>query len=152
MPVMWPRRVERSAVMSPNFSIGTLISIWTIGSSRTGRAAWNALRKACGRGRLERLLRAIDRVVAAEEDLDLDVDDRVARDDPLLQLLADPLLDRRDELVGDHAPLDRVDEVEPLAARPGAGCGAGRRRTGRGRRSASCGGGGPRPSPVIVSR
>ena len=69
-----------------------------------------------GRGGLERLLRAIDRVVPAEEDLDLDVHDRVARDDPLLQLLADALLDGRDELVGDHAPLDRVDEVEPLAA------------------------------------
>ena len=147
MPVMWPRRVDRSAEMSPNFSSGTTTSRSTIGSSSTGRAARNALRKALADGGLERLLRAVDRVVRAEEDLGLDVDDRVARDDALLQLLADPLLDGRDELVGDDAPLDRVDEVEALAPRRGAGCGAGRRRTGRGRRSASCAGGAPRPRP-----
>ena len=46
MPVMWPRRVDRSAEMSPNFSSGTTTSRLTIGSSTTGRAATNALRKA----------------------------------------------------------------------------------------------------------
>src|SRR5207302_8690582 len=71
-----------------------------------------------GRRGLERLLRAVDRVVAAEEDLDLDVDDGVPRDDRLVELFADALLDGGDVLVGDHAPLDRVDEVEPLAAVP----------------------------------
>ena len=104
MPVMWPRRVDRSAEMSPNLAAGTVTSIETIGSSRPGWAFSKALRKARGGGRLERLLRAVDRVVLAEVDLDLDVDDLVARDDPLLHLLADALLDGRDELVGDRRP------------------------------------------------
>src|SRR4029077_3557095 len=75
-----------------------------------------------GRGGLERLFRTIDRMIPAEEDLDLDVDDRVPGNDPLFKLLAHPLLDRGDVLVGDHGPLDRVDEVEALApaARPHA--------------------------------
>ena len=104
MPVMWPRRVERSAETSPNFSIGTVISMVTIGSSRTGRDSRNALRKAAAEAVLNACSELSTGVVAAEEDLDLDVDDRVARDDPLLQLLADPLLDGRDVLVGDHRP------------------------------------------------
>ena len=119
MPVMWPRRVDRSAEMSPNFSPGTVTSIETIGSSSTGWACSNALRKAVAAGRLERLLRAVDRVVLAEVDLHLDVHDLVARDHPLVHLLAHALLDGRDELVGDRAPLDRVDEVEALAALAG---------------------------------
>ncbi len=105
--------------MSPNFSAGTVISMVTIGSRRAGPGLLERLAERRGRGRLERLLRAIDRVVLAEEDLHLDVHDLVARDDALLHLLAHALLDGRDELVGDRAPLDRIDEVEALAALAG---------------------------------
>ena len=63
MPVMWPRRVDRSAEISPNFSTGTLTSSVTIGSSRTGRGLLESLAEGVGRGGLERLLRAIDRVI-----------------------------------------------------------------------------------------
>ena len=116
---MCPRRVDRSAEISPNFSPGIVISIVTIGSSRAGCACSNALRKAVAAGRLERLLRAVDRVVLAEVDLHLDVHHLVARDHALFHLLANALLDGRDELVGDRAPLDRVDEVEALPALAG---------------------------------
>ncbi len=90
-----------------------------MGSSKTGRAVPNAFRNAVAAGRLERLLRAVDRVISAEEHLDLDVHDRVAGDDSFLQLLAHTLLDGRDVLVRDHAALDRVDEMEPFATPAG---------------------------------
>ena len=46
IPVMCPRRVDKSAEISPNFSPGMVTSIATIGSSNTGSACSNALRKA----------------------------------------------------------------------------------------------------------
>ncbi len=39
IPVIWPRLVARSAVMSPNLLSGTTTSKVTIGSSNTGRAS-----------------------------------------------------------------------------------------------------------------
>src|SRR5215467_2736491 len=44
-----------------------------------------------------------------------DVDDRIARDDALLHLGPDALLNRRDELARDHATDDLVDELETAA-------------------------------------
>ncbi len=56
-------------------------------------------------------------MVGAVEHGHLDVLDRVAGDDTGLHRLDDALLDRRDEAVGDHAALDRVDELEAAAGR-----------------------------------
>ena len=85
MPEIWPRRVDISAEMSPKLAAGTVTSTETIGSSRHGRGLLESLAERGGRGGLERLLRAVDRVILAEVDLDLEVDDLVARDDSLFQ-------------------------------------------------------------------
>ena len=91
---MWPRRVDRSAEISPNFSAGIGDLDRDDRLEEGGPGLLERLAERGGRGRLERLLRAIDRVVLAEVDLHLDVHDLVARDDALLHLLAHALLAR----------------------------------------------------------
>ena len=56
-------------------------------------------------------------MVGAVDQLDPDVDHRVAGLDAVLQRLLHPLLGRADELGGDHPALDLVDEVEALFGR-----------------------------------
>src|SRR4051812_44397936 len=64
---------------------------------------------------LERHFRGVDVVVAAVDQLDLHVDDRVTREDAVLQCLGDALLDRADVLARDRAADDLVLEDEPGA-------------------------------------
>src|SRR5690606_20015077 len=66
-------------------------------------------------GDLERDLGRVDAVIAAEEAFGLEVDHGEAGDDPALRRLLDALVDRGDELAGDDAADDRVDEVVALA-------------------------------------
>ena len=54
-------------------------------------------------------------MVGAVDEFDLDVDHRVAGLDAVLQRLSHPLFGRADELAGDRAALDFVDELEALA-------------------------------------
>src|SRR5689334_661282 len=68
-------------------------------------------------GDLERDLRGVGVVVLAVGQRDSDVDHREAGPDAGLERLLDALLDRRNELRRDRAPLDLVDEVEALAGR-----------------------------------
>ena len=56
-------------------------------------------------------------MVGAVDQLDPDVDHRVAGLDAAAERLLDPLLDGGDELGRDRAALDLVDEVEALAGR-----------------------------------
>src|SRR5262249_60447181 len=55
-------------------------------------------------------------MVGAVVERPLHVDDRVAREDPLLHAVAHPLLDRGDEVAWHGAAEDVVDELEPAAA------------------------------------
>ena len=59
-------------------------------------------------------------MVAAENELRLEVDDWVAGERPRRERAANALLDRGDELPGHDAADDRVLELEALAARFGA--------------------------------
>src|SRR5690606_36040037 len=61
----------------------------------------------------------VDRVVLAVVHLGRDVDHGVPGEDAPAQGLLDALVDRGDELAGDGAPLDRVDELVARAAGPG---------------------------------
>src|SRR5690606_6107181 len=65
-------------------------------------------------GDLEGDLGRVYAVVAAEEALRLEVDHREAGDHAALRRLLDSLVDGGDELAGDDAADDRVDEVVPL--------------------------------------
>src|SRR5258708_775634 len=67
----------------------------------------------------ERLRRGVDLVVRAVVELDLDVDDGVAREHAAVHRLADALLDGRNELLRDGAADDLVleDEARPALAR-----------------------------------
>ena len=56
-------------------------------------------------------------MVLAVVELHLEVDHRVAREEALQARLLDALLDRRDEVLGDRAAEDVVDELEVRAAR-----------------------------------
>ena len=89
-----------SLVMSPTLLLGTVISIFTIGSSSAGLACWNTLRKAIEAGRLEGLLRAVHRMVLAEEDLDADVLHLVAGDHAPLQPVLKPFSTAGRKLLG----------------------------------------------------
>ena len=80
-----------------------------------GPGLLESLSERGGRGGLERLLRTVDRVILAEIDFDLEVDDLVARDDSLFHLLAYALFDGGDVLAGNGAALDGVHEAESLA-------------------------------------
>src|ERR1039457_2000273 len=66
-------------------------------------------------GDLEGHLRGVDVVVRAVVQLDLDVDGRVAGEDAREGRLTDPLVDRLDELLGNRAARDAVDELVVLA-------------------------------------
>ena len=68
-------------------------------------------------GDLEGDLRGVHVVVLAVHQRHAHVDRRIARLDAVLERLLDALLDRRDELRGDRAALDLVDEVEAFAGR-----------------------------------
>ena len=46
MPSTRPRRPDMSLLMSPTLLLGTVISIFTIGSNSAGLACWKTLRKA----------------------------------------------------------------------------------------------------------
>ena len=63
-------------------------------------------------GEAEGQVVGIDVVGVAVDQGDLQVDERIAGAAPGLRLLAQAGLDRRDELGGDHAALELVDEVE----------------------------------------
>ena len=63
-------------------------------------------------GDLERGVAGVDPVRLAVDEADPHVDQRSPRDDPLLGLGADPLLHRRDVVVGDRPTDDLVDELE----------------------------------------
>ena len=78
----------------------------------------------------------IDVVVAAVDDVDFDIDDRVAADDAVEDGFLDALLDGRDVFLGDGAADDLVLDGETLAALGGADVDDRRGRTGRGRRIA----------------
>ena len=86
-----------------------------IGSSSTGEACSSACFIASEPGDLERHLGGVDGVVGAVVEADAHVLDRVAGDDARVHRLEHALLDRGDEPGGDHAALDRVDELEPAA-------------------------------------
>src|SRR4051812_49859673 len=62
------------------------------------------------------MLRGVDRVELAVEELHAHALDRVAGDHAGCHRLLDALLDGGDETTGDHAALDRVHELEALAA------------------------------------
>src|SRR4051812_49553786 len=62
------------------------------------------------------MLRGVDRVELAVEELHAHALDRVAGDHAGCHRLLDALLDGGDETTGDHATLDRVHELEALAA------------------------------------
>src|SRR4051812_50024465 len=62
------------------------------------------------------MLRGVDRVELAVEELHAHALDRVAGDHAGCHRLLDALLDGGDEATGDHAALDRVHELEALAA------------------------------------
>ena len=87
-----------------------------IGSSRIGVRAARAVAQRHRAGQLEGHRRAVDVVVAAVDERDLDVDQREAGQDAAVARLADALLDRRDELLGDDAADDLVVEDDALAA------------------------------------
>ncbi len=77
-----------SLVMSPTLPLGTVISIFTIGSRSPGLACMEDVAEGHRAGRLEGLLRAVDRVVLAEVDLDGNVLHLVAGDHAPLHALA----------------------------------------------------------------
>src|SRR5690606_38432790 len=62
----------------------------------------------------------VDGVIRAVVALGLEVDDGETGEDPAPGRLLDPLVDGGDELAGDDAAHDRVDEVVPLASAPRA--------------------------------
>src|SRR5215210_1906213 len=66
-------------------------------------------------GDLEGDLARVDFVIRAFDELDPDVDDGVAREDPGLHRLLDAEVDRRDVLARDLPADDLVDELVPLA-------------------------------------
>src|SRR5215210_7625767 len=66
-------------------------------------------------GDLEGDLARVDVVIRAFDELDPDVDDGVAREDPRLHRLLDAEVDRRDVLTRDLPADDLVDELVPLA-------------------------------------
>src|SRR5262245_12560733 len=67
-------------------------------------------------GDLERHFGRVHVVILAEEERHLNVHNRGPSERPALHAGDDPLLDRRDVLVGNNASLDLVKEPEPLAA------------------------------------
>src|SRR6266540_5592122 len=79
-----------------------------------GARARGAVLEADRAGDLERHLGRVDVVVAAVEDLDLEVDHRVAGEHAARHGLLDALLDRVDELPGDRAAHRGVLELESL--------------------------------------
>ena len=95
-----------------------------------------AVLEAERRGDLEGVPARVDLVVAAVGEADLAVDQRVAGEDAAAHRLADALLDRGDELLGDDAADDVVLEDEARAALGRLDVDDARGRTGRGRRSA----------------
>jgi hypothetical protein len=122
---------------------GALISMWTIGSRTIGPGRAHRGEERLAAGGDEGDLLAVDAVVLAVVDDAAHVDDLVPGDRALREHLAHALLDRGDELAGDRAALDLVDELE---AEP-RGSGSMRRYTSPNwprRRSASCAGGGLR--------
>jgi hypothetical protein len=83
-----------------------------IGSSRIGRAERAASFEGHRARDLERHFGAVHVVVAAEDQLDLHVDDGIAGQDAGLERFLDARLDRPDELAGDDAAHDLVLEDE----------------------------------------
>src|SRR5207253_5772183 len=77
--------------------------------------ALHRLLEGHGAGDLERHLARVDVVVRAVDELDADVDDRIAGEHARLHRLLDPEVDGGDVLLRDLAADDLVDELVPLA-------------------------------------
>ena len=117
---------------------GTVTSSWRDRLEQHGCGLGHGVPEAEAPRHLEAHLGAVDGVVLAVEAGHLHVDDGVAEHAAVRHRLLDALLHRGDELAGDGAADDLVDELEARAALERLDPDRRPRRTGRGRRSASC--------------
>ena len=97
---------------SPTLPTGTVMCIFTIGSSKLGRASRNTFANALPAGDAKRRFVGIDRVVLAEMHFDADVLHRVAGHDARRDFLQKALFDRRHKVAGNRAAHHRIDPEE----------------------------------------
>ena len=115
VPSSRPRRADRSLMIVPTRSSGTITDTVSSGSSIVTIGPARGLAQRQPAGHLEGHVGGVDAVGLAVGQGHAEVDDRVAVADAALHLGAHALLDRGDEVAGYGAPDDLVDELEPAA-------------------------------------
>src|SRR5439155_1326441 len=108
--------------MVPTLTCGFFLSNFSLamGPAPRSRLAVKSYVPLSGGGGLLRHLVRVHLVVAAVEELHLQVDHRISGEHAALHRLLDTLADGRDIFLGDHAALDLVDELEPPTLGTGA--------------------------------